>query len=107
MQGKALNWNARLSSWNVNYQRMRSVFDSHNFAMKWTFAEMEGAHDIYGWALSQALKSFRDIALMFGGSESPLLLDDPAAVIAATISQGSASNCLGRPIGCPYLYGSA
>lgn len=93
MQGKALNWNARLSSWNVNYQRMRSVFDSHNFAMKWTFAEMEGAHDIYGWALSQALKSYRDLAAMFGHSEVPTFPDGqevPRAVVDVT--QGNAAN---------------
>lgn len=92
MQGKALNWNARLSSWNVNYQRMRSVFDSHNFAMKWTFAEMEGAHDIYGWALSQALKSYRDIAAMFGDAGVATLTASAAPVLAASVTQGSAAS---------------
>ena len=37
---KFLNWNARLSSWNVEAQRMRSVFDRHDFAFKWSTAEM-------------------------------------------------------------------
>lgn len=37
---KFLNWNAILSSWNVNAARMRSVFDRHDFAFKWSFAEM-------------------------------------------------------------------
>ena len=92
MQGKALNWNARLSSWNVNYQRMRSVFDSHNFAMKWTFAEMEGAHDIYGWALSQALKSYRDLAAMFGGTGVETLTKSTSSTLAASVSQGSAAS---------------
>ena len=32
IQGKSLNWNSRLSSWNVNKQGMRSVFDRHDFS---------------------------------------------------------------------------
>ncbi len=92
MQGKALNWNARLSSWNVNYQRMRSVFDSHNFATKWTFAEMEGAHDIYGWALTQALKSYREIAAMFGDPDAETLTEGGQGVLAATVSQGGGAS---------------
>lgn len=92
MQGKALNWNARLSSWNVNYQRMRSVFDSHNFATKWTFAEMEGAHDIYGWALTQALKSYREIAAMFGDSGADMLVQDQQDVLAAKVTQGGGAS---------------
>ena len=37
---KFANWNAVLSSWNVNAQTTRSVFDRHDFAFKQTFAEM-------------------------------------------------------------------
>ncbi|MGK9270713.1 DUF1156 domain-containing protein [Williamsia muralis] len=93
MQGKALNWNSRLSSWNVNYQRMRSVFDSHNFAMKWTFAEMEGAHDIYGWALSQALKSYRDLSAMFDRGDMPTLTTaDDTALTGVQVTRGNAAN---------------
>lgn len=92
MQGKALNWNGRLSSWNVNYQRMRSVFDSHNFAMKWTFAEMEGAHDIYGWALSQALKSYRDLSAMYEmGKTHTLTSGAEGHKVSVEVTQGNAA----------------
>jgi putative DNA methylase len=37
---KLLNWNSRLSSWNVEAQRLRSTFDRHDFAIKWSFGEM-------------------------------------------------------------------
>lgn len=37
---KFLNWNSILSSWNVQLESLRSVFDRHDFAFKWTFAEM-------------------------------------------------------------------
>lgn len=62
MQGKALNWNARLSSWDVSRQKMRSVFERHDFAFKWTFAEFEGAQALYPWALSQLLDSYKGIS---------------------------------------------
>jgi len=51
LQGKALNWNSRLASWNVNQQSMRSVFDRHDLAFKATFAEFEGSHGLYPWTL--------------------------------------------------------
>lgn len=37
---KSYNWNARLASWNLYAQTMRSVFDRHDYAMKWDCAEM-------------------------------------------------------------------
>ncbi len=51
LQGKAVNWNSRLSSWNVNQQSARSVFDRHDFAFKWTFSEYEGADRLYPWTM--------------------------------------------------------
>ena len=42
MQGKALNYNARQTSWHVGRQKIRSVFEKHNFAFKWTFVEFPG-----------------------------------------------------------------
>lgn len=61
MQGKALNWNSRLSSWNVGAQGMRSVFDRHDFAFKWTFAEFEG-RALYGWCLDQLIDAYSGIS---------------------------------------------
>ncbi|NKZ72028.1 DUF1156 domain-containing protein [Rhodococcus hoagii] len=58
MQGKALNWNSRLSSWDVSRQKMRSVFDRHDFAFKWTFAEFEGAMALYSWCLDQLTDAY-------------------------------------------------
>ena len=53
MQGKALNWNALMSSWDTSRDKMRSVFDKHNFAFKWTYAEFEGARELMPWCLDQ------------------------------------------------------
>lgn len=58
---KLLNWNARLSSWNVKASTMRSVFDRHDFAFKWSYAEMPffvtgGGFDWAGGQIEDSLK---------------------------------------------------
>jgi len=62
MQGKALNYNSRLGSWHVSKQVMRSVFERHDFAFKWTFAEFEGATALYSWCLDQLVDAYGGIA---------------------------------------------
>jgi putative DNA methylase len=62
MQSKGNNWNSRLSSWNVGAQGMRSVFDRHDFAFKWTFAEFEGARELWPWCFSQLTDAYGGVA---------------------------------------------
>ena len=63
---KTINWNARLASWNVKGQRMRSVFDRHDFAFKWSFAEMAplivGLG--YDWAIGQTAKCIDELVAL-------------------------------------------
>jgi len=93
MQGKALNWNSRLSSWNVGAQGMRSVFDRHDFAFKWTFAEFEG-DALFAWCLRQLLDAYRGLANLMGktgcdpSTGAPLRRD-------VTVSQGNAADLPG------------
>jgi adenine-specific DNA methylase len=60
---KFLNWNARQTSWNVNLESMRSVFDTHNFSMKWTFAEMAPLIPGlgYDWVIGQVGKGIGEL----------------------------------------------
>ena len=62
MQGKALNYNARLGSWHAGRQVIRSVFDSHSYAFKNTFVEFEGGTELYAWTLDQLIDAYRGIA---------------------------------------------
>jgi adenine-specific DNA methylase len=83
---KFLNWNARLSSWNVYAQTMRSVFDRHDFAFKWSTAEMAPlvAGMGYDWVFSSFAKCIEElIELIDPGSVSvanagPLFSASPA-----------------------------
>ena len=60
---KMLNWNSRLSGWNVNYERMRSVFDTHGFKMVWSYAEMPPLAGVDGedWTFEQTGKAYREL----------------------------------------------
>lgn len=92
LQGKSLNWNSRLSSWNVNKQGMRSVFDRHDFSFKWTFGEFEAGKALYDWALSQLVDAYQGICKMLGDAGPGAILDENAIKPSVTIFQGSASS---------------
>nr|WP_012476997.1 DUF1156 domain-containing protein [Rhodococcus sp. NS1]ABI79397.1 putative DNA methylase [Rhodococcus sp. NS1] len=95
MQGKALNWNARLSSWDVSRQKIRSVFDQHNFAFKWTFAEFEGATALYPWCLDQLADAYGEIARLVEETGAPGMSGEAPLVRQVTILQGSGADLQG------------
>ncbi|OZE26973.1 hypothetical protein CH278_25795 [Rhodococcus sp. 05-2254-5] len=92
MQGKALNWNSRLSSWDVSRQKMRSVFDRHDFAFKWTFAEFEGATALYSWCLDQLTDAYGGIARLLDETGSPGMAGEPPLSRPVAVMQGSGAD---------------
>lgn len=95
MQGKAVNWDSLLSSWDVSRNKMRSVFDRHDFAFKWTYGEFEGARELYRWGLDQVVDAYTGIAGLLppgdagGMGSTPLAHPIPGPV---TVSQGNAGS---------------
>ena len=89
-ESKALNRNARLSTWDLTGQRIRSVFDSHNYAFKWTFAEFEAAHQLYDWCLDNTLKAFEWIVQLLDESGRTTAADKALARMV-TVTKGSAA----------------
>jgi len=95
MQSKALNWNAISSSWDVSRQKMRSVFDTHNFAFKSTYAEFDGGSALYPWCLNQLLDAYGGIAELLVPTEKPLF---PASALvnavpaSVTVIKGTAGD---------------
>ena len=61
---KLLNYNSYLSSWHSTHSVMRSVFDRHDFAFKFTFAEMATCAPGAGlaWAIESVLEAYAQIA---------------------------------------------
>lgn len=93
LQGKALNWNARSSTWDVSRQKMRSVFEKHNFSFKWTFAEFEGASALYPWTM-HVIDNYNQIAELLDSTGKSDLSTHGAEPIARPVRvlQGSAAN---------------
>ena len=91
---KIVNWNSRLSSWNAPYTSMRSVFDRHDFAFKWSYAEMEGI-DACRWGLDQVVSCYQDLSKLAVGntanSHQPRLDDSSPDLIQGEISLASAT----------------
>lgn len=73
MQGKALNFDALLASWHVSRQVMRSVFERHDFAFKWTYAEFE-ASELFPWCLDQVIDAYDGIASLYKPGTAPYLV---------------------------------
>ena len=92
MQGKALNYNSRLTSWHVMRQVMRSVFDSHNLAFKWTFAEFEGARALYPWCVDQLIYAYGGVAALMDETGEADLDSKDALVRSVEVTQGSATS---------------
>lgn len=92
MQSKALNWNSRLSSWNVGQQTLRSVFDRHDFAFKWTFAEFEGATALFEWCLNRLVANYEEIAVLLDETGAADLGASNRIDRHVSITQGSATS---------------
>jgi adenine-specific DNA methylase len=79
---KLLNWNANLSSWNIYAQSMRSVFDRHDFAFKWSTAEIAPlikgvGHD---WAFDQVAKCICELIELIDSGSTQLASTGPLFV---------------------------
>lgn len=92
MQGKALNYNSRLASWHVSKQVMRSVFERHDFAFKWTFAEFEGATALYSWCLDQLIDAYGGIARLLDETGTSHLNGPERLPRPVQVTQGSATD---------------
>jgi putative DNA methylase len=100
---KSLNWNARQATWNVNLEGMRSVFDTHNFSMKWTFGEMVPLADGsgYDWVVEQVCKGISELVSLSRPDtleEGRLIRNHPAiepAPVTITCKSADALNHIG------------
>ena len=69
---KMANYNSVLASWHAQRKVMRSVFDSHNFAFKATFAEMApcGSGTGLEWAIDSTLDAWEKLARLVRSERS-------------------------------------
>lgn len=92
MHGKALNWNSRLASWDVGKQKVRSTFDTHNLAFKWSFAEFDAARALYPWCVGQVIYAFGGIAALMDETGAPDVEHRQPISRSVEVHHGSAVN---------------
>jgi putative DNA methylase len=90
-QAKALNYNAKSISWNINRQSIRSVFEKHNFTFRWTFAEFQGSHELPKFAISQIIEAYEQLAGLLGHTAPDSLMPVKVAT-PVCVRQGNAAD---------------
>lgn len=74
---KALNYDARMSTWHPTRSSVANVFDRHDYAFKWTFGEFDGALGLYPWAIDGVIDAYDGLARLAQAKGGP---PNPAAV---------------------------
>lgn len=59
---RALNYNGRLSGWDPKERGVSNVFDRHDLAFKWTFAEFDGARALWPWTVDNAVVNHEKVS---------------------------------------------
>lgn len=95
MQGKGLAYNSRQSRFDPG-RGLRNAFERHDFALKFTYGEFEGARELWPWCLDQLVSAYKDISQQLLPEGASGLLDSgelqfrvPGRV---ALSAGSASD---------------
>ena len=84
---KLRDYNSRATRWIVQREVMANTFDSHNFSMKWSYAEMAPLEEGLGfdWAVGQIAKCIGELTQLVApathsaGQQPGLDFDDPDA----------------------------
>ena len=74
---KAVSHNSLLCRWDGGRRKVVNIFDRHDFAFKWSFAEFDGAHNLLPWAVSQVVSAYHGIAKLINPSRAILFPAQP------------------------------
>lgn len=80
---KLRDYNSRMTRWHSNRELMVNTFDRHDFAFKWSYAEMVISVDGvgYDWAIEQTAKCIKDLVELSApanAKDGPLFVSDDA-----------------------------
>jgi len=86
MMGKSLNWDSLGCTWMTGRQQTRSQFEKHNFAFRWTFAEFEGAHELFAWCLEQIVDAYQELTSLYQPSSTGYLLEEGHSIPIGSVA---------------------
>ncbi|MDQ0566861.1 DUF1156 domain-containing protein [Erythrobacter citreus] len=92
---KLRDYNARMTRWHVKRETMVNTFDRHDFAFKWSYAEMAIAMEGQGfdWAIKNTTKAMKELIGMVGHHKRGDLLDSAEPANASIkITNGSGAS---------------
>ena len=89
---KLFNRNTLLTRWDSGDVKVAGTFDSHDYGMKWSFAEMVVASEGWGleWALDNLRENLADLVKMSGYSTD-------GTIMAPRLGEPFGSNPISRP----------
>ena len=93
--GKGTDWNSYFSVWDVSRQKIGHTFTQHAFPFRWTFAEFEGARELYRWCFDRGvLRAYESLSqlLVPGAADLTGLTSHYAVPGPVTILQGTAGD---------------
>jgi len=61
---RGLTHNCRSSRWDPVHTKVTNIFERHDFAIRWTFAEFDGASVLLPWAVNNAVMNHEKIAAL-------------------------------------------
>jgi putative DNA methylase len=85
---RAVDYNSRFASWESVRLKVAHTFDRHDFAFKWSFAELDGRSALVPWVVDQVAGVFRATAKLTHRAKS---LTEGERSAAATVVLGSAT----------------
>jgi len=63
---KCVDYNSLHSRLHATHVRMANTFDRHDFSIKWSYGEIDGAMGLFNWTVMQVSKSQRQLAELIG-----------------------------------------
>ena len=86
---KALDYNSTFASWDASRNKIRNTFERHDFSVKWSYAEFDGASALIPWAVNNAVMNHRKISALVVTEET---MFSPARDAHARVIWGSATS---------------
>jgi len=89
---KCADYNSSLASWHAGRLSIRNTFERHDFALAWTFAEMNMALKDRGgfpWALSQVVEAYQGLCQLLAPSRPLFPAASPSPPAAVTLANAA------------------
>lgn len=86
---KCLDWNSLGTTWHPNRLVLGHTFQRHDFALKWSYGEIDGAGNLFRFGISQISDSYSEISKLIFNSDGKINLINGSAGNIIEVESGS------------------